>query len=116
MATKSGSEFVDDLLRSRTAAGSAPRSASGASRGSSVDNAEVLREGIEMASEGLAMMHAALDADSEETGEEPLPDTLPGSLDDEFEALSDALAEFANAAADALDEVIEIDIPDLDDE
>lgn len=105
-------DFMNELIRSRTAAGSASR---GAAATGSVDHAEILKEAVEMMAEGLAGIHAALDAESEADGSEPVPGLLPGSLDDEFEALADALADFANAAADAIGEPIEIEI-DADEE
>jgi hypothetical protein len=86
------SDFVNDLIRSRTARGSAQRQE---------DNAltDAADRGLDMAVEGLASMHAAIDELTNELGTE-VDEKAPMDVESAFHAAVDAVI----ALRDAVDE------------
>ena len=88
------SEFVNDLIRSRTARGSAERREDTAL----TDAAD---RGLDMAMEGLAFMHAAIDELTNETGEEP-DEKAPMDVESAFHSAVDAVIALRDAVDEAL--------------
>ena len=88
------SEFVNNLLRSKTARGSAQRQE---------DNAitDAADKGLDMAVEGLSALHAAIDELTNELGTEP-DEKTPLDVESAFGAAVDALMVLRDAVDEEL--------------